>query len=311
MTDREIVKWLLQNGGPSIRYRTATELLDDPDSVDLDRLAQDLLESPQVRVWLDRLLPDTSRTGLHHSRNTAYENAIGKLVQLGCKRGMPAFDQRTQPFRSWLEDELEKPSVPFGLFFQILVAAFLAMAGYCRNQAVRALLTRRLQTLYQFTRRRDYSIYAERDAYSGIPKAFRGKPLVNPELYANGDMQLPSIHDVNALAHFSWDLDHEHTENMIDTVIGYILSAEYQRLPDGYGIVRLGVRRYHAMGWDVKLPGYFGYDLGDWDARQLVQRVELMAHFPIARRHRWFQDSVEHLESHRTMQGTYLSPVAT
>ena len=40
----------------------------------------------------------------------------------------------------------------------------------------------------------------------------------------------------------------------------------------------------------------------------MVQRVELMAHFPSARRHHWFRDCIEHLDSFRTEDGTWLLP---
>jgi len=74
-----LTEWLLENAGPVIRYRTATELLNDPTRIHLDRLRKDLLESPLVRRWLDRLVPG----GIHSSQNTAFENPMNKLVDLG------------------------------------------------------------------------------------------------------------------------------------------------------------------------------------------------------------------------------------
>ena len=102
MLNEQTLEWLLENGGPAIRYRTAIELLDDPTGVDLDELTAALLESPVVNGWLERLIPGTGFNQLHGSKPTTYESAMGKLTQLGCRRGMPPFDERVRPFRDWL-----------------------------------------------------------------------------------------------------------------------------------------------------------------------------------------------------------------
>ncbi len=324
MNDRELLEWLLENGGPAIRYRTATELL-DVSSSDAAKLADELIESPLVREWLERLgpplqpeklgnLPESARwfavtQQIHHSRNTAYENVMGKLVQLGCRAGMPAFDARTAPWRAWLADAADGPPEPkFGLFRQRIVANFLVMAGYDDEAAVRGQVLRRLEMVADFARRREYDIYIDQDTYPGYPKSFRPKPLVNPDLYPDGELKVPSIHDINAFAHLPQDRRDAATQERIDTVVAYILDDRFQSFPPGYGVIYQGQRRFYAAGWGVDLPGYFGFDLTASDAGQFVQRLELMGHFPAARRHRWFRGSLDHLDTYRTKRGTYLFP---
>jgi hypothetical protein len=51
--------WLLDAGGPVIRYRTARDLMDRAGTA-LDGLRRDLLRSPLVRRWLARLGPGTA-----------------------------------------------------------------------------------------------------------------------------------------------------------------------------------------------------------------------------------------------------------
>ena len=53
------IEWLMQEGGPVIRYRTATELADAPGAAERKRLERALIESRLVRLWLGRLRPDT------------------------------------------------------------------------------------------------------------------------------------------------------------------------------------------------------------------------------------------------------------
>jgi hypothetical protein len=307
MQNRDIIDWLLENGGPTIRYRVATELLDDLSSVDLNGLVAALLESSLVNRWLERLIPETGRDQLHGSKPTAYENAMGKLTQLGCRSCMPPFDERVRPFRDWLVQTMEDVRGWSWMPFQrMIVGGFLAAAGYHGDQAVMQEMAHRLDVLYQFARQKDYDIYVDRNVYSGIPAGFRNKPLVDPALYPGGEERFPSIYDIHALAHFPGD---GVAQREIDAVIDYVLHPDYQAFPEGYGIMKAGKRKYHAIGWSVHLPGYFGFDdLSDWSARRLVQRVVLMAHFSTARAHRWFQESLSHLETCRTERGTYVFP---
>lgn len=303
MNEREIIGWLLENGGPAIRYRVATELLDDSASVN----SKELLESSLINGWLERLAPETGFNQLHGSKPTVYENAMGKLTQLGCRSGMPPFDERVRPFRDWLAQTMEDTRGWSWMPFQrMIVGGFLAVAGYHSDPVVVQQMARRLDVLHQFARQKDYDIYVDRSDYPGIPAGFRDKPLVNPSLYPGGEERFPSIYDVHALAHLTGDGD---AQQQIDTVINYVLHPDYQAFPEGYGIMRAEKRKYYAIGWSVHLPGYFGFDdLSGWDARQLVQRVVLMAHFPTARVHRWFQESLSHLETYCTARGTYVFP---
>jgi len=75
----KLSKWLLENGGPSIRYRTATELMGSKAATDVAVLARDLIKSPLVVRWLEHL--KTVRA-IHGSRNWELENPVGKLTDL-------------------------------------------------------------------------------------------------------------------------------------------------------------------------------------------------------------------------------------
>ena len=130
---------------------------------------------------------------------------------------------------------------------------------------------------------------------------------VNP----GGESLLPSIHDVYGLAHLPPDSGEEGRDEKISAVVDYVLRPEYQALRPDYGYFYVDGgrrRRCYSMGWGVHLPGYHGFDFRDGMARYFVQRVELMARFPLARSHRWFRESLQHLESHRTERGTYIFP---
>jgi hypothetical protein len=295
-----VIQWLLENGGPAIRYRAATELVDDPASlgIDLNDLTTDLLESAMARQWLDRIGPPGGLNSLHGSRPEAFENVCAKLCELGLRAGMLAeFDGKMEPFRRHLAQWNETWGRP-------LLASCLNWAGY-DDEAVLACLSERLEKMYALAHSGTYDIYIDQDTFGDFPAAFRKKPLVNPGFYDG----LPSIWDIYALAHWPEALTNDETSRQIDEIVAYILHPDYQALQEGYGVMRAGVRRYYSMGWSIHLPGYDGFEFSrSIHEYMLVQRLELMAHFRRARQSRWFQDCVRHLEGFQTEQGTYRFP---
>ena len=296
-----MIQWLIENGGPAIRYRTATELIDDPASlgIDVDRLTADLLKSAMVRQWLDRIGLPGSLNSLHSSRPEAFENVCAKLCELGLHAGMlDEFDCKMQPFR--------QPIMLQGgdLWGRRLLASCLNWAGY-GDRAIHACLSERLEAMGQLTRSGTCDIYIDQDTFGDFPSAFRKRPLVNPQFYGS----LPMIWDIYALAHWPEALANDETGRKIDEVIAYILHPDYQALDEGYGVMRAGKRRYYSIGWSIHLPGYDGFEFGRGIyPNMLVQRLELMAHFGVARRSPWFRDCVRHLRGFQTTQGTYCFP---
>jgi hypothetical protein len=296
-----LVQWLFENGGPAIRYRTATELMDDGESVDLERLAADLVQSSMAQLWMDRFAPlrPGDMFSLHGSNPDAFENVCAKLCELGIGAGMlAACDERMHPFRRYLAQE--------GAFWgQTLLASCLNWAGYGDDEAVQACLVDRLDKISELAQSGTYDIYIDHDTFGDCPAAFRKRPLVNPEF----NDKLPGIWDMYALARYPQALMNAETARRIEAVVAYVLHPDYQALNEGYGYMRAGPRRYYSMGWSVHLPGYDGFQFSRAiHAHMFVQRLELMAHFPVARQSSWFQDCLQHLEGFRTEQGTYRFP---
>jgi len=315
---KDLARWLMDVGGPTIRYRTATELLGDKESLNVAALARNVLDSPPVKMWLARM-PDVTPGAappntLHGSKNTHFENVMAKLAQLGCRAGMAPLDEATAPWHEWLADQVavlesgREPKAFVGTYCS-MAAACLALAGY-RSQAVVAMMRRRLGALSTFCRQGRYDIYVDERDYPPMPKVWRGRrPLIDPTLYASGVGYLPTIYDLYLLSALADDHPDENTRDRLGVVARYVLDPEYQRLAPGYGIVWDGRRRYYSAGWDCKLPGYWGYDaLGSGESHQLVQRFALMAHLEVAHEHRWFRESCAFLNLHRTEKGTWRFP---
>ncbi len=311
MGNYELIAWLIDDGGPSIKYRTLVELAADEGSATVRKAGQALMESSLVHNWLEYLTPDTGFTGIHNGKPEAFENVVGKLACLGLCRGCAELDRRVKPFVSWLSDQVQSPAdplhPPFGLFLKTIVASGLHQVGYGDDEAVASVLNNRLDVLSEFAVGADYSIYADKSEYRGIPAGFRARSLVRPDLISHSHSSLPWIHDVFALARTYREETEVVTRKQIEHVVGYTLDPRYQKLPEGYGIVKAG-RRYYVMGWDVKLPGFLDHSYTAQSASRLVQRMELMAYFPVVVSHTWFKTCLNHLETFRRDDGTYLFP---
>ena len=326
MKTEDLTHWLLESGGPAIRYRTAMELIDDTGGIDVAPLTASLLTNSMTQLWLERLgAPEDNLSSFHHSRPEAFENAASKLCDLGLRAGMEPLDRRMATFRHWLDEQAQaiekiaevnytgidtrkatQAALDHGIrwFEAMIVAARLAWMGYT-DAAIRVCLSRRLETLYALAQTGNHDIYIDQDTFGDYPNnPFRKRHFVDPQF--NGI--LPNIHDLYALAHYPKDILDETAQHKIDAVVAYILHPDYQALEDGYGVMRAGPRRYFSIGWSIHLPGYDGFDFDTGQAGMFTQRLELMAHFPAAIKHRWFQESLAHLESFHTDENSYRFP---
>ncbi|MDF1513303.1 MAG: hypothetical protein P1S60_05795 [Anaerolineae bacterium] len=298
MNDQQLKLWLLDYGGPAIRYRTALELLPGSSTQDLQKRKHDLLNSPMTRQWLSRLGQPGGLFSFHGSKPEAFENVAFKLGDLGLQAGTPVLDEKTAAFR---QDFAQREAYT-GKF---IVAGALARLGYGDEPALQTFLLTRLETLYAMTRTGNYDIYIDQDSFGDFPKAFRKRRLLNPDY--NG--MLPSIYDMIALAYWPLSLQDAENQQKIDTIVDYVLHPDYQAFEDGYGVMRDGPHRYYSIGWSVHLPGYGGYDdMPDGRAKYFLQRLDMMSRFTGARSHRWLKESMVHLESFQQPDGTYRFP---
>ncbi|MFC1601119.1 hypothetical protein ACFL34_02075 [Candidatus Sumerlaeota bacterium] len=309
MTNAQLIDWLIEHGGPVVRYRAAAELASGVSPAELRRLEKGMLRIPLVRKWLGNLKPGR----FHNGKDTDFENVMGKLLEFGLRAGMAPLDKQTAPFRGKAFAAIvDGPRGMMRMLNGLIAAGGLARAGYASDEPLRRFLLERLDAVCRTTRKAGYDIYLDPDTFGDMPKAWRVKnrPLVNPEFIPDGEFGLPYIHDLYALSAFPADLKTAAVSRKINELVRYVLAPEFQALPSEYGLLRAGKGRYYAIGWGCNLPGYDGSDLHPRAAKMFVQRVELMAHFAVARKHAWFRGALKHLEGFRAETGTYLFPRA-
>jgi hypothetical protein len=307
MESSDLAQWLLRNAGPCIRFRTLVDIIKEQDIGFVGHALKEMLKSPQMMKWLDLLTPKFDINSIHSSRQDAYENVMGRLVQLGQRAGLQPFDSKTLPFRVWLSECVgTPPDRPHSIFLRTIVASLLAYAGYGSTTMVEKQMIQRLNILYSFAKSPDFSqIFADESQFKGLPKKTDHK-LVNPELYPEQNFMLPWVHDIRGLAHCPNIINSGKYRAHIEKIVSSILTPDYQKIPWSYGLAKYE-NRYYVLGWAVHLPSYWSTPT-ERELAELLLSLEFMAQFPIARESSWFKDAMEYLESFRTDQGTYLFP---
>ena len=151
MNHRDLAYWLLDNGGPIIRFRTLVDIFEEQDVGTVSRALKEMTESPEVVKWLDLFESSLAFNDVHSGRQNAFENVVAKLVQLGWRAGLQPFDNKTLPFRVWLSENIDKePVTAHEVFKRSLVASVLARAGYQMVEAVQKQVLSRLNTVHKF-----------------------------------------------------------------------------------------------------------------------------------------------------------------
>ena len=304
----EAIEWLLENAGPTIRFRTLVDLVNEQDVGLVSHALDEMIGSPSVQEWLSRLKPDFEFDAIHSAESDAYENVMGKLVMLGMRAGLQPFDNKTLSFRVWLTENTPS-TAPHTIFYQTIIAAFLSYAGYGDTSPVANALRGRLAALYSFARQPDFSsIYVDKSLYNGIPKtpSYQEAGLVNPELHPDKQFVLPWLHDIRGIAFCGRIMNDATLRRRAEEVVKMILLEEYQSLPMGYGMGRYG-ERYYMIGWSMKLPGFQTEPEGK-DCGSMILNLEMLARYDSARESEWFVRCLEFLEGFRTDSGTYLFP---
>lgn len=151
MEERDLRQWLTENAGPVIRFRTVVDLSRSRDIGMVSHVLDQLLTTPVLNVWLERLRRRLTPGDVWSTSPDSLSNVMGKLVQLGMRAGLQPFDNLTLPMRAWLTDVIEadekrRLSITREM---VVVACFLAFAGYSEIKYVREILTARLGELYR------------------------------------------------------------------------------------------------------------------------------------------------------------------
>lgn len=305
-----LTNWLFQNSGEVIRYRLVNENFINKEAVDLKELHVALLKNTYVQFWLENLKQSITKSNqVHGSFDWQFENAMLKLIHLGLHSGISQLDEIVEFYIEYLDAQSLKRKNKREHFDSIIVASILLRAGYT-NDIVIDFMKTSLEVIYEFITRENYNIYVEdKSKFNGIPKKWRDRPIVKPEIIKEYGFGYPMIYDVIGLSYLFKELD-DTIDKMIDSVIQYILCDDFHNnIIDGYGIMFDGLNKYYSMGWDPKLPGY--YNVNEYmliNPEKLLFVADIMSNYPLVLRTKWYNDVLLHLECFKTEQQRYCFP---
>jgi hypothetical protein len=293
--DPNLISFLLTQGGPILRWRTAVELAPDDPSIDRDNLYTELLACGEVRHWLALV----GSGAIHHSKDSSAENVLAKLGEYGLRAGMPELDECVMPYCAVGEGQ------PYHDEALILVP-FLVRLGYACDPQVSSWMAQRIEVLYEQACRCDYDLYmneVERQSLPPSQQFLHGNPKLFYQLRFNHHwsvLGLPTCYDLYALAYLP--KRDPVTQLKVDSIVAYLLHPAFQETPGGY-IWNPALRRAYAAG-RVFLACLPRQD----EPEKLVLFMEMMAQFECGRASGWYRRGLAHLETFRTEHGTYLFP---
>ena len=293
-------EWLMDHADYPIRY----SLMQDPS------LIAPMLENEEVRAWLGRL-SDRALTGdlsnIHGSHDYRYENIIGKCFILGLNAKVPPFDMVMRFFIHFLDKQtnnIYEEKLTFGKMYQYrdyetIVACYMPFLGYTGEQSVQYVANKRANIIYGFTKQGRYDVYRDDLAYPGAKKEW--KPyIIDPELYKDGNIALPSIHDLILFAGMYRYFDRE-TKDKVETTIRWIFDDAYSQINNSLYYYAPDDPRYKSKGINngINLSG---------DLQSLLYRCFIFSHFDEAKKSSWFLGAMENLNRCRTETGRFIFP---
>jgi hypothetical protein len=293
--DPKLISFILTQGGPILRWRTATELAPDDPAIDCKALIADLTACLEVRHWLNLL----GSGPVHHSKDSSAENALAKLCEYGLHAGLAELDEHALPFCCVGEGQTYHDEA-------LILVPFLARLGYASEPQVANWLSQRIDVLYELASSADYDLYmseTERDCLPPSQRELHGSPKLFYKLHFNNHwsvVRLPTCYDLYAMAYLQkGDLL---TQQKVESIVSYLLHPAFQETPGGY-IWNAQLHRPYAAGrvFLACLPRQN-------EPEKLVLFMEMLAQFESGRGCDWFRHGMAHLETFRTERGTYLFP---
>jgi len=267
------------------------------DDNDLQDSMTALLALPQTQKRLI-LLKNLDYSRVHGSDNTHLENTLPMLNDFGLNYYSEAFRLET-PNIKYISDIISK----YTYYDKVEAYPFLIQSKFPLNGAIDFAIER-INTIYDFTQHNDYDIYDESAKHKGVPKPFRDRPVIKPDIAYGELCRLPMIYDIVMLAEV-YDIVSFDLQVKIDNIIDYIISPEYDIVLFGYGILASAQKKYYSMGWDCKKP--FN-DKQDFSYKNL-HRLLLYSQFPTAVKSDWFQNAIDFLSQYKTENATYVFPI--
>lgn len=193
--------------------------------------------------------------------------------------------------------------------YETVLACFLPLLGYRDELAVQYIAEKRISILYNFTKQKRYDIYVvDGSKYKGVKKEWQ-QYLIDPELYADGNIALPAMHDYILFAGMYDQLDCD-LKNKVENIVEWVFDSRYGDIINGYGYFYAphGSYKAKAIIFKMHLPDFKHMTFNDSDLSSLILTCFVLSHFEAARDSEWFQLAMEYLDGYKTSNNRYVFP---
>jgi len=298
--------WLLQTADAPIRYNLANDTEN----------AESLLQNREVSEWFSRLA-ERSRTDhigdIHGSHDYRMENILGKCWILGLSKSVQPFAEIMAFITQFLNRHIQDvppDELSFGKLyhfrdFEKVLCCFLPFLGYYDNPAVLHIARKRIDILYNFTKQKQYGIYVDGSKLKGVKKEWQPY-IINTDLYADGHIALPDMHDFILFAGMYPFLTAE-DKNKVEITAEWLFGEGYGNINRRYGYFYAPGSAYNAKAiiFKLHLLDFRAMTFDKGDLASLLFTLFVLSHFKSARGSAWFSSALAYLDQYRNEAGRY------
>ena len=304
------IEWLKENANTPINYNISKQ------SKDIDAF----IKNEEVSTWLFRLSERAKHNNIgdiHGSHDYRMENILGKCWILGLSKNMDLFSDSMSFILNYLNEHIQ--SVPskelsFGKIYHYrdcekVLSCFLPLLGFFDDNTVQYITRERLKILYSFTKQKKYDIYIDGSRLKGVKKEWQPF-IINPDLYKDGNIALPDMHDLLLFAGMYNHLTKEEQQKA-ETIVEWFFDEKYKGILRRYGYFYAPGGSYNtkAVIFKLHLLDFQDQIFDKGDLTSLIFNVYILSHFKSARMSNWFNDALNYLNQYQNENGRYKFPL--
>ncbi len=312
-------EWIYENGGPAIRLRLLFNNSKHKPTLEIENISADLLRMDEVQKYLRYLDGFNTQANekkelehlIHYYGDMCIDKFFPVLMDFGFRSGIEEIDRALIPVKK-LFMEMQAKDYDYCFFYGLMLMRVFFITGFV-NQEIIDTMNNRINALHTAAKERIYDIFQDKSKLPKPPKQWLEHGVIKDEMNPfskRAEIPLPTIYDVSAMAYYQQYNKDPMIQQKIEDIMEYILTPEFQALPEGYGLLWVKERRiYHACGWNPLLPMYDSYKRpGHLGNNAILNYLTMMSCYKNAIKSKWFIDGLNYIDQFKTERGTYLFP---
>jgi len=278
-----------------------------------------LLKNNEVSAWISRLserAKDGDIGAIHGSHDYRMENILGKCYILGLNKDIPQFADCMTFILRFLNEHVQTEFCSghsFGRIYHFrdyekVLGCFLPFLGYQNDPAILHITQKRIEILYNFTLQKRYDIYADTSKLKSVKKEWQPY-IIDPNLYSDGHIALPDMHDFLLFAGMYPVLSADEKEK-VEIIVDWLFDDGYNNINRRYGYFYITGGSYNtkAIIFKLHLLDFNEEFLDNNELAALIFNVFILSHFKSAKKSKWFTQAIDYLNRYKNENNRYNFP---